>query len=1164
MTRIRRTFALAALLALSPTLFPESAGAGSPDRPGPSSMTYQGFKDWVRDTRSAHDYRAASTGRVVARFSSDGAALKVARERGWSVINRVDGAGTVVLKQPPRASAASFSRALSRLPGVRYAEPDGPVRPFGQTVDWGAAAMRAPEAHASHGATGAGVVVAVVDTGVDYTHEDLSANIWSNPGEVPGNGIDDDGNGYVDDVRGWDFVGSSSSSSPEDNDPIDVLGHGTHVAGIVAAQDNSVGVVGVAPRATIMPVRVLDDFGSGFDSTIAKGIRYAAANGADVINLSLGGYERSSTMREAVSYAESLGVAVVAAAGNEFFYSIPSYPAGFPEVISVAASRRARPAEKTWWSNWGNVDFLAPGEEVLSTTPDDNYQRFSGTSMASPHVAGALALIKQVHPGFTPAQLEQALAATADDVSFPGKDDVAGSGFPNVEAATGVLPSPQTELYRDLAVVPSDGSTGSRITLRILGSAGDPLSGAGGSFATDMGTLSASTFTTDASGVATTTLTVDQGFGVATVTASPSGLASRSIQVIVEDDHIRVDDALVIRSTADSGGGGRVVSASEPGKTAPPDAGGSAPATLDLGPGDDVLVRAYLGNHHFNDPKQASVTFDVAAPDGSPVPGLSGSIEPTTVGSGFSILWFSQTPVDSTLLRIPDDAPSGRYVLTVTATTVDTGRTDTYSAPFLVNRPAKVLVVRSPASLNAETFNFGDFFAPLRDWGYKRILDDLGLPFAFWDMGRLGQPSAEEMARYSTVLWLGGLEGDLALPAVRTFLEAGGNLLVSGEWYGSFDRMNPSSTHRDFLRTTGMLVTSLPDDHNHEIYPASVSGAGPFAGVTLDINSYDLGTTGEGTALFNDELLEYAGDDATPLFFYPSGIHSPTLAGVGVDTGSSRAIYLSFGIEAVDDHGGTRTSAQFLSDLMDWFDPAPSISAVSPATLTTAGGEFEISGDNFQQRGATTVRVGTRTVRATVLGRTTISARLPRGFRPGRYDVRVVNPIGGTALAANALRVVPAPLIDSAAPDFASNDRARSLQVSGSYFAAGARVYVAGKRIPASVRGPSSIAATLPKGFSRLGLRDLRVTNPDGRSAVGRNLLLVRYGFTSGMGLGARGAAVGHLQRRLLEYGYFTGRIGERFDLATKRALQRYQRARRLSATGFLGRATRARLNDDR
>ncbi|MCO4768495.1 MAG: S8 family serine peptidase [Deltaproteobacteria bacterium] len=271
---------------------------------------------------------------------------------------------------------------------------------------------------------GSGVVVAVIDTGVDVTHPDLVPNLWVNQGEIAGNGIDDDGNGYVDDVNGYDFVN-------RDADPNDRDGHGTHVAGSVAARgDDGYGVPGVAYEAQIMSLKFLDGWNGGLSSQAAEAITYAVNNGADVINASWGGPGYSSAIRNAIAYARSRGVVFVAAAGNEGRNndSTGSYPANYnlDNVIAVAATdRRDRLAS---FSNYGasRVHVAAPGVDIVSTVPGPNWEYQDGTSMASPYVAGAAALLRAAVPNLTPAGVRQALMDSAVDV--PALSGLVASG----------------------------------------------------------------------------------------------------------------------------------------------------------------------------------------------------------------------------------------------------------------------------------------------------------------------------------------------------------------------------------------------------------------------------------------------------------------------------------------------------------------------------------------------------------------------------------------------------------------------------------------------------------------------------------------------------------------------------------------------------------------
>ncbi|GET36118.1 S8 family serine peptidase [Microseira wollei] len=280
--------------------------------------------------------------------------------------------------------------------------------------NWGLDMVNAPEVW-NRGYTGEGIVVAVIDSGVDYTHPDLDDNIWVNSDEIPGNGKDDDGNGYIDDIRGWDFVN-------RDNDPMDINGdgHGTHVAGIIAAEKNDFGVTGVALNAKIMPVRVLDSFG-GTEADIAAGIRYAVDNGADVINLSWGGPFTSPEEAQAIQYAFNKGVVVVTAAGNDGGLQ-PVYPGRYATDFGITVGSIDRNHAMPYYSNHAGttpLDYVvAPGVDVRSTFPGNRYESISGTSMAAPYVAGVAALVLSANPNLSPAQVENTLTATANSTGI--------------------------------------------------------------------------------------------------------------------------------------------------------------------------------------------------------------------------------------------------------------------------------------------------------------------------------------------------------------------------------------------------------------------------------------------------------------------------------------------------------------------------------------------------------------------------------------------------------------------------------------------------------------------------------------------------------------------------------------------------------------------------
>lgn len=286
------------------------------------------------------------------------------------------------------------------------------------------------------------VVVAVIDSGVDYRHVDLADNMWRNPGEIPGNGRDDDGNGFIDDVYGWDFANG-------DGDPFDDEGHGTHVAGTIGAVgNNGRGVVGVNWEVSVMALKFLDADGSGSTSDAVAAINYATRMrrdfGVNVVatNNSWGGGGASAALQRAIAAGGDAGILFVAAAGNESANNdvTPSFPANDTNVavLSVAATDRSNRLAN--FSNYGatTVDIAAPGAAITSTVPGNRYASYSGTSMAAPHVAGAVALLAAARPQATSAEIRSAILSTAAPVpALAGK--VATGGLLNVAAAVQAL-----------------------------------------------------------------------------------------------------------------------------------------------------------------------------------------------------------------------------------------------------------------------------------------------------------------------------------------------------------------------------------------------------------------------------------------------------------------------------------------------------------------------------------------------------------------------------------------------------------------------------------------------------------------------------------------------------------------------------------------------------
>ncbi|MBN1511757.1 MAG: S8 family serine peptidase, partial [Phycisphaerae bacterium] len=322
------------------------------------------------------------------------------------------------------AALQAVLEACRRDPAVEYAELNPVVSICAEPNDplfrsqWALGTIGAAEVWDTCRGSG-DVIVALIDTGVDLSHRDLRGNLWVNEVELAGvDGLDDDGNGYIDDIRGYNFAYNN-------NDPADDHGHGTHCAGTVAAVgNNGLDVTGVCWNARLMPLKVLGADGDGSAADAAVAIYYAVAQGAAVISGSWGSEEESTLLEEAVAYARRQGVLVVAAAGNESS-NTPFYPAAYPDVIGVAATQSS---DRRWYlSNYGHwVEIAAPGRDILSlraagtsagVARDPFTTKMSGTSMAAPHVAGACALLLSANPFLTVDEVREVLTATGDPIA---------------------------------------------------------------------------------------------------------------------------------------------------------------------------------------------------------------------------------------------------------------------------------------------------------------------------------------------------------------------------------------------------------------------------------------------------------------------------------------------------------------------------------------------------------------------------------------------------------------------------------------------------------------------------------------------------------------------------------------------------------------------------
>lgn len=446
-------------------LFPRARSARRPARPA-TVLTAESLEP--RTMLTAHGMMPGSEtigwlgrtvevqpGGWVGRTVDTAVAASLAGMPGWKISPLGEGFFSLAA---PGAAVAEVLGWAAQWPVVASIEPDFVIAPqsfpndpafgslwglrnVGQAGGVAGADINAAEAWSM--TTGSrSVVVAVIDTGIDWTHRDLAANIWRNPGEIPGDGLDNDGNGFIDDWIGWDFAN-------HDADPMDDNGHGTHVAGTIGAVgDDGAGTVGVNWQVSLMPLKFLSASGRGSTSAAIAAINYATRMKRDfginivATNNSWGGGNLSATLRDAIAAGGSQGILFVTAAGNDAtnIDALPSYPASVadPAVIAVAATDHSNRLAS--FSNYGlaSVDIAAPGVGIISTVPGNATASYSGTSMAAPHVTGVVALVAAANPAAPAAEIRAAILATATPVSSLARR-VAAGGVLNAAAAVALI-----------------------------------------------------------------------------------------------------------------------------------------------------------------------------------------------------------------------------------------------------------------------------------------------------------------------------------------------------------------------------------------------------------------------------------------------------------------------------------------------------------------------------------------------------------------------------------------------------------------------------------------------------------------------------------------------------------------------------------------------------
>jgi PKD repeat protein len=331
-----------------------------------------------------------------------------------------------VVKLPQGLSVEQAVERFSHRPGVDFVEPNYILQIEGVnqeeiTDQWALDKIQALQAWSTFSEEQKiPITLATVDSGIDPNHNDLVDNMWSNSGEIPGNGLDDDDNGYIDDNWGWDFVNN-------DNDPFDDNLHGTAVSSVMAGDYDGDGVAGICPWCKVMAVKVMSAGGTGTLDVVANGIVYATDAGARVINLSLAGIAGMETLESAVNYAWNQGVLVVAGAGNDGA-NAPMFPAGYANAMAIGSTDELD--NHSCFSNYADnyISVAAPGENILVAVPNQGYGIGSGTSLSSPLVAGLGGLLLSQNPLRTNSQLKTLIENTAIDLSPPGVDTAFGYG----------------------------------------------------------------------------------------------------------------------------------------------------------------------------------------------------------------------------------------------------------------------------------------------------------------------------------------------------------------------------------------------------------------------------------------------------------------------------------------------------------------------------------------------------------------------------------------------------------------------------------------------------------------------------------------------------------------------------------------------------------------
>ena len=1095
---------------------------------------------------------------------------------GTQTIKTIPGLGAVVLK------TSSVEQALPRLrkrADVLYAEPNAIYKILAQATPYGVTQSKADLARVTNGVDGTGVVVAVVDTGVDFLHLDIKNNMWDGSG-----GCKDSNNVSITGgcpKHGWDFA-SDIFGQHADNNPMDENGHGTHVSGIIAAENNTIDVIGVAPKAKIMAVKVLNSNGFGSESAIADGILFALYNGAKVINLSLGSSSKSRLLEDAIDTAVAAGITVVAAAGNEYS-DISSFPAAFDNVISVAALDEDN--NRAWFSNFGKVDISAAGVDVKSLKLGGGTVEYSGTSMAAPHIAGIVTLILQAHPGFSAKQVTQALESTATDLGRVGKDNQFGSGLVNALTATAAAYSSSLVLVSAPRTVFADNSDSFEVTARLYNASMNPIVGENLTFSADNVTVSGGAMATDANGEVTKTVTSNNVTNrLATLLVASTSAGSKKIDIIIRK--VSVDANNIFPS----------------------------PSVRQLTPffnqGESIFFVMDVFNHYY-DEQDATVGIEVKDPSNIVVSDLSENFNVTIKGEN---KWDFLSPcgdVDfpypcgqdwlvSDTLTIPETATEGIYTAKLTVTT-DFGSTEfmgkfavgqEFSAGLAVmndfnlgggkgdDQEEESLAVRTQ-SVNPNgtyTSSFAGYFA--------QSLIDLEKTYSIWDADVDGDPNTSQIEEWGLIISKDNLaysSSGLYNFDPADYLDDGGRLIITGNYLPFNDgehRGKYAKSDQDFYESYfGVLF------NDSEFIPTTITGSDILAGTNFDINPFSVEGDGSLDQFFSDQIRLSTNDnlttDVASIATYDA---SGKIAGVVV-TGTAggsygnmegvyKAAFLPFKFNGINDSNDRK---DVLSALINDLLPAPVLDSIDPGQMyDTRQTKITISGENFVPIGQTKVYLDGNFIGiASIIDVAKLTIIIPANtLEEGMYDLAVQNPDGQQDILSDALEVIHmlAPVISSVSPSFGNNTKNTKITITGSRFFNGfldknPQVKIGSKNATnETLISSTKMTAVVPKGLP-IGLYDVRVTNEDFQFDVKNDAFRVKKGFflfLHNLAVGNRNNDVAELQKRLRLEGYYpsSAQITGYYGPVLSRAVSRYQSAKGLWVTGVLNDQTRAKLNE--